>query len=920
MENDHEARGRRRLRTPSHGRSLHPDEAPGCCRSGSRRRISARDVPSRSLQRSRSPHRSRRSQRSRSPHSRTERRSSPSVQNTSRRAEQLEREREAAQERLRSLENQLRQERSRQRDATATRDGTKVRDHSPTFSSKDVLNILNSIRNQPSAAGPPNHSSTVVNNHKNILPDFDPSSKNQRVDVWLRKVNECATVYGWDDKTTIHFSMQKLQGLAKTWYESLDSILFSWDQWQDKLSQAFPFEQNYGQSLEDMLRRKSKYQEPIEVYYYEKLALLNQCDIVGKRAVDCIIHGLSDRTMKSSALTLRCSQPDELLQFLMSNKELTNSFDRSNTNVKNRLGSGTAPTDKSNKGNLSSDNVAFCFNCKERGHIYRKCPKPLIRCNQCHRVGHKVDKCPTKLEDSDSKIANTQKTMCISLANHNSKYYKDILVNGVSIKAFIDFGSEVSLLAESKSIDLMLKCDGVRTPIRGFGNDIVYSLGKVTVEINIDGVSANTVCQVVEDRLLDVPLLVGQTYTEQSHIFVLKSAKALQFIDINQEIPFSNTEIDEDRLVKVISAANFEIFGPIVIKAFTEPRLNGHILINSKVLGKPTFQYVVCGGVYALKDGFVYVYVRPVSNHCHVYKGSIISRASNVQVVNSVFNVDNKMVTDRIDISKVHIGDNVDDTHRSKLLDLLEKYKDCFASNLKELGSTNVTEMNIEINSKRPIVYRPYRLSHKERDQVREMVGEMLEAGIVRESTSEYASPVILVRKKDGRMRMCIDYRMLNSVTIKEHYPMPVIEDEIARLSGQAFFITLDLFSGYYQVPISEQSKPLTSFVTPDGQFEFNRMPFGLANAPAVFQRMMNRVLGSARYSQATAYIDDVLIYGKNVEQCLERLENVLKLLKQANLTLNLSKCEFLKDKIDYLGYEISASGIRPGDKRSRVF
>lgn len=115
--------------------------------------------------------------------------------------------------------------------------------------------------------------------------------------------------------------MQKLQGLAKTWYEGLNSILFNWAEWQEKLLAAFPCEQNYGQSLEDMLKRKSKINEPIEVYFYEKLALLNQCDIVVKRAVDCVIHGLSDRTLKTSALALRCTNPDQLLKFLISNKD-----------------------------------------------------------------------------------------------------------------------------------------------------------------------------------------------------------------------------------------------------------------------------------------------------------------------------------------------------------------------------------------------------------------------------------------------------------------------------------------------------------------------------------------------------------------------------------------------------------------------
>ena len=132
---------------------------------------------------------------------------------------------------------------------------------SPSLSTKHVMNLINVLTalgaqssNQPKAEASLSSSSL---NHRNILPSFDPSSKNQRIDIWLKKVNECASVYGWDEKTIVHFAMQKLEGLAKTWYESLNSILFSWTEWQDKLRKAFPCEQNYGQFLEDMLRRKS---------------------------------------------------------------------------------------------------------------------------------------------------------------------------------------------------------------------------------------------------------------------------------------------------------------------------------------------------------------------------------------------------------------------------------------------------------------------------------------------------------------------------------------------------------------------------------------------------------------------------------------------------------------------------------------
>lgn len=203
------------------------------------------------------------------------------------------------------------------------------------------------------------HSNVKHFDFKNILPEFNPINKSQSIESWLKKVNECALVYSWDDKTTVHYAMQKLQGLAKTWYESLSTILFTWKEWEKKLLNAFPCEENYGQTLEAMLKRKSTYNEPIEIYYYEKLALLNRCDITGKRAVDCIIHGLSDRFVKSSALALRCTMPEQLLQFLLSNKEPQQyrSISKPRVNYEKarftpRRGSGSG---------------IICFNCKEKG-------------------------------------------------------------------------------------------------------------------------------------------------------------------------------------------------------------------------------------------------------------------------------------------------------------------------------------------------------------------------------------------------------------------------------------------------------------------------------------------------------------------------------------------------------------------------
>lgn len=803
----------------------------------------------------------------------------------------------------------------------------KLRSRSPSFSTNDIVKILSSLKGGLSSQliDQGAHSYSKSLDCKNIVPEFNPCTKNQRIDIWLKKVNECASVYGWDEKTTTHFAMQKLQGLAKTWYESLNSILFTWPEWQEKLLSAFPCEQNYGQSLEDMLRRKSRINEPIEIYYYEKLALINQCEITGKKAVDCIIHGISDRTMKSGALALRCSAPDQLLQFLLSNKDMAPTLQAIRNIGRNFNSTGTPDSHsnfRSNSRAVSNSQNVYCFNCKEKGHPYLRCPKPLLKCDRCSKIGHKIENCVTALEKGSTNGDTAKKTMQISSSNPSAKFIKEVSVNGLLLDAFVDLGSEVTIIQESTMSLLGVTHDGVPSTMKGFGNGLVQSLGSVLLKLSIDGVGGEVSCRVVKDYLLDKPVLIGQTFTELSHIIIYKDAMKLQFLSIDVETPAPDPNDIDERLVRVRVADHCEIYGAASIKANTEHKFTGNILLNSKIVGKPNDQVLVSGGVYQVNNGSLAVTVTPYSIPCFFQENAVFARGERVQVVNRINDIlpdvclTSDVSVDHIDETHLRIGDSVPTDLKHKLINLLQRYKRCFANDLNGLGCTGVTEMQIEINSQRPIVYRPYRLSHHERGQVRDMISEMLDAGVIRESKSNYASPIILVKKKDGKTRLCIDYRMLNSITTKERYPMPIIEDEIARLSGQAWFNTLDLMSGYYQVPISEASKHLTAFVTPDGQYEFNRMPFGLANAPAIFQRMMNQVLGPARFEKAMVYIDDLLVFATTAEESLSRLEEVLQLLENSNLKLNLAKCSFLQTKIDYLGYEITSAGVRPGETK----
>lgn len=255
-------------------------------------------------------------------------------------------------------------------------------------------------------------------------------------------------------------------------------------------------------------------------------------------------------------------------------------------------------------------------------------------------------------------------------------------------------------------------------------------------------------------------------------------------------------------------------------------------------------------------------------------------------------------------------------TDDQKRLDsLIKKYKICFAANNSELGNTNV-EMKIKLTNTTPVCYRPYRLSYKEREIVRDIITDLLRCDIIEPATSEYASPVVLVKKKTGGVRMCVDYRKLNSITEKDHFPLPRIEDQLERLAGHMYFTTLDLKSGYHQLRVAEESRPYTAFVTPDGHYQYKRIPFGLTNAPAVFQRAINEILGPIRFSYALAYLDDVLVISKNIEEGLQRLETVFQKFKEAGLTLNEEKCSFLQREVEYLGCVISNGELKPSPQK----
>jgi hypothetical protein len=240
--------------------------------------------------------------------------------------------------------------------------------------------------------------------------------------------------------------------------------------------------------------------------------------------------------------------------------------------------------------------------------------------------------------------------------------------------------------------------------------------------------------------------------------------------------------------------------------------------------------------------------------------------------------------------------------------------RSAFATDYSSLGCCNISKHEIRLQTRVPIYSHPYRKSLRERDMLNIEIKKLLDANIIRKSRSPYASPVILVPKKDGSVRMCVDYRRLNLETIPEQWPLPRIADILDNMLGSLWFSTLDLKSGYYQVAMSPASVEKTAFVTPDGHYEFMRLPFGLKNAPSHFSKIMFQALGDLQFVKI--YLDDITIHSTTFDLHLDHVSIVLDRLRQANLKLNSEKCTWFAQEVALLGHIVNTSGIHMDPKK----
>ncbi|CAD7081713.1 unnamed protein product [Hermetia illucens] len=604
-----------------------------------------------------------------------------------------------------------------------------------------------------------------------LLPDFEPTKTSSlTAKAFIQRVRQLATAYNWNEAAVVFAVQTKLNGPAKLWFDSCGLIFENSKDFAEALESEFPHVENEADIHFRMSSYIRKPTEPVIDFFYRVYAEGRKGQTSDAAIIQYIRRGLNHGPLQNAIAPLNFQTTNELLdavnRFLANRQRLPEASQRKPENDGH-----FEPIKKLTATPVKNAN-RVCYNCFKPGHI---------------STGHTTEFCKSVLPASRNINQVVSDGVPDQVSRETGRITKNILLDDMVVDAFIDPGSDRTLVRESVARN-SIPCDPII--LKGFAGGSFVCDKKINAVFTIDECVVNAVIYVVNDNLIPNALLLG------SDVLLSKNRRMI---------------IESD-------GCRFETIKPLNIKPETELSSNE-------------------------KRQF------------------------------------NEMITE---------------------------FRQCFAETIPEMGRCQTKQMDIQLIHDKPIQSRAYRIPLAKRQVVDRIVQELLDNEIIRHSNSTYSSPIVLVKKQNGEDRLCVDYRAINEATRKRPYPMPTVDEIMSQIADSTYFITLDLFSGYYQVELTESSKRYTAFITHNGQYEFNVMPFGLVNAPMEFQSVISGIVRQMKSKRVINYIDEVIIGCRDIAEGMDLLRELLTVLKNEGLTLRPSKCTFFARKIEFLGHTVS--------------
>ena len=501
----------------------------------------------------------------------------------------------------------------------------------------------------------------------------------------------------------------------------------------------------------------------------------------------------------------------------------------------------------------------------------------------------------------------------------------DVIIDGQPVRALVDSGASFSVLSDNyrRTLKKTMFCDTGATVLKVANGKYVHPAGTCVARITINNRTQPFEFVVLTECSHNV--ILGWDFLQASQAIIDCGRSELQ---IEEVVPpdTRNTEFSG----KLFVVDNVTI-PPLTMRRVavtnTDDWLNCEVLVDSKKFIRLTKEIYIPAAIISITGGQGEIWI----TNCHeqsqlIPKGMCIGTAEPIQdgelnVINEdpcpAISTDNTLEETNVELP---IGPGLTKEQRQRVLGILRQFSGAFTPQQGKSQTKRPTiKHRINTGDHPPISQRSYRVSPAERRIIREEVEKMLRDDIIQPSESPWSSPVVLVKKKDGTWRFCVDYRRLNRITKKDVYPLPRIDNTLDCLKGATYFSTMDMQTGYWQIEVDEADREKTAFITPDGLYEFKVMPFGLCNAPATFERMMDNLLRHLKWTTCLCYLDDIVVFSKTFEEHLSRLSTVLKCVQAAGLRLNPKKCLFVAKEIKILGHLVNGDGVRPDPDKVRA-